>query len=75
MFVSMPTRAAEGPEAIAEAMAMAQQLAEVVNREMRSPKRIEPEKVFSTLLLMKKKRYAGLKYEKVRSKIVRHGQA
>jgi len=65
VFVSMPTKLKEGLEAISEAMQMAVQLAEAVNSEMKRPKKIEPEKVFSILLLMKKKRYVGLKYEKV----------
>ena len=64
VFVSMPMRPeCTGLDAIAESMKFATMLAEKVNGEMKAPKKIEPEKVFSNLLLMKKKRYAGLKYE------------
>ena len=66
VFVSMPTRTVEGMEAISESMDMATLLAETVNLEMKKPKKIEPEKVFAILLLMKKKRYAGLKYENLK---------
>ena len=64
VFVCMPMPLAmQGMESIAESMKYANILAEYVNSEMKKPKKIEPEKVFSTILLMKKKRYAGLKYE------------
>lgn len=64
VFVSMPvTLGLSGMEAIAESMRFATLLADTVNAEMKSPKKIEPEKVFANILLMKKKRYAGLKYE------------
>lgn len=57
VFVCMPVAT------IAESMSLASLLAQRVNSEMKAPKKIEPEKVFGNLLLMKKKRYAGLKYE------------
>ena len=64
VFVSMPLDPSlKGLEAIAESMRMADSLADIVNAEMKKPKKIEPEKVFANILLMKKKRYAGLKYE------------
>jgi DNA polymerase delta subunit 1 len=64
VFVSMPLAAhVRGLDAIRESMSLAHLLADRVNSEMKKPKKIEPEKVFSHLLLMKKKRYAGLKYE------------
>jgi len=64
VFVSMPVPVGlSGMDAIAESMRFATLLADTVNMEMKSPKKIEPEKVFANILLMKKKRYAGLKYE------------
>lgn len=64
VFVSIPLGDhVAGLDAIRESMSLANLLADTVNREMKKPKRIEPEKVFAHLLLMKKKRYAGLKYE------------
>lgn len=64
VFVSMPIpEELQGLDAIAESMKYANRLADAVNSIMKKPKKIEPEKVFANLLLMKKKRYAGLKYE------------
>jgi DNA polymerase delta subunit 1 len=64
VFVCMPVgEELRGMEAIAESMKFATLLADTVNSEMKAPKKIEPEKVFANILLMKKKRYAGLKYE------------
>ena len=60
VFVSMPTRAIEGLEAVQEAIQMAHVLADAVNQEMRKPKKIEFEKVYDKILLMMKKRYVSL---------------
>lgn len=62
VFVKMPTTTTK-EEAIQEAMDLGHALAAEVNLVMKSPKRIAFEKVFRYLLLMKKKRYAGIKYE------------
>jgi DNA polymerase delta subunit 1 len=69
VFVKMPTQSTLGEkEAIQEAMDLAHALATEVNGVMQSPKRIAFEKVFRYLLLMKKKRYAGIKYENLTDK-------
>jgi DNA polymerase elongation subunit (family B) len=68
VFVDMPVaREHAGVEidAVAEAFRMAEILAKAVNETLkhRAPMKIEVEKVYSRLLLMLKKRYAGLKYK------------
>lgn len=69
VFVKMPTQTnQEEKAAIQEAIDLGHTLAAEVNRVMKSPKRIAFEKVFRYLLLMKKKRYAGIKYENLTDK-------
>ena len=69
VFVKMPTKPAQDMmQAIQEAIELGHMLAAEVNTVMKSPKRIAFEKVFRYLLLMKKKRYAGIKYENVTDK-------
>ena len=66
VFVRMPLTDAEAAttaDAVARASELSVALAERVNATLRAPKKIEFEKVFSTMLLLSKKRYAGLKYE------------
>ena len=66
VFVRLPLTEAEmvvTVDAVARASEMSVALAERVNTTLRAPKKIEFEKVFSTMLLLSKKRYAGLKYE------------
>jgi DNA polymerase delta subunit 1 len=58
-----PEVAAITMDAVQEASAMAVALAERVNARLKAPKKIEFEKVFATMLLLSKKRYAGIKYE------------
>ena len=50
------------PDAVAEAMEKAKVVAEAINEVMQKPKSISFEKVYSTMLLLSKKRYAGLMY-------------
>ena len=66
VFVRMPLAAelrAVTVDAVAEASRMTVALAALINARLRPPKKIEFEKVLSTMLLLSKKRYAGLKYE------------
>ena len=65
VFVRMPTHCTEGLGAIKEAIQMGLALADAINQQMKTPKRIAFEKVFEHLLVIKKKRYAGYKYENV----------
>ena len=50
------------PDAVAETMEKAKMVARAVNDVMKKPKKIEFEKVYSTMLLLSKKRYAALMY-------------
>lgn len=50
------------PEAVAKTSELAMQLASSVNTMMKAPKKIEFEKVYSTMLCLSKKRYAGVMY-------------
>ena len=66
VFVRMPLEpevAAVTIDGVVKASDMSVALAERVNVLLKKPKKIEFEKVFSTMLLLSKKRYAGLKYE------------
>ena len=67
-FVKMPVPSAlreVEADAVAEAFRMAEILAKAVNDTLKSrkPMKLEVEKVYSRLLLMLKKHYAGLKYK------------
>jgi DNA polymerase delta subunit 1 len=50
------------PDSIAEVMDKSKAVAKAVNAVMQTPKKIEYEKAYSVMLLLSKKRYAGLKY-------------
>jgi DNA polymerase delta subunit 1 len=66
VFVRMPLApevAAVTIEGVQAASAMAVALADRVNARLKAPKKIEFEKVFDTMMLLSKKRYAGTKYE------------
>jgi DNA polymerase elongation subunit (family B) len=66
VFVRMPLApevAAITMDGVLAASAMAEALAAKVNARLKSPKKIEFEKVFDTMMLLSKKRYAGTKYE------------
>ena len=64
VFIRIPNKRGREPLTIAETMEEAKRFAELVNSRMKRPKSIEFEKVYENLLLMKKKRYIGNKYEK-----------
>jgi DNA polymerase elongation subunit (family B) len=66
VFVRMPLEeevAAITMLGVQSASAMAVALADRVNARLKAPKKIEFEKVFDTMMLLSKKRYAGTKYE------------
>jgi DNA polymerase delta subunit 1 len=66
VFVAMPLPpdvAAVQADAIATLEQRALTLSARVNARLQAPKKIEYEKTFSTMLLLSKKRYAGLKFE------------
>ena len=66
VFVAVPLAPeleAVTADAIAELSRVALALAARVNARLKAPKQIEYEKTFTTMLLLTKKRYAGLKYE------------
>jgi DNA polymerase elongation subunit (family B) len=50
------------PDSVSEAIEKSKIVAKAVNAIMAKPKRIEFEKVYSTMLLLSKKRYGGLKF-------------
>jgi DNA polymerase delta subunit 1 len=66
VFVRMPLApeiAGVTMDGVLAASSMAMALADKVNAKLKSPKKIEFEKVFDTMMLLSKKRYAGTKYE------------